>query len=379
MSRLRRRVTEWVGRMTASPIGVGVAGLSARGNWGAVAHRPAIEAVPGLELRGLVAASPASTAAAATLYGVPGVGSVAELAGREDVDLIAITVRVPEHRQLLGPALQSGKAVLCEWPLARDLAEAELLVDAGQNGLRFAGLQGHTSPTISWLRDLIGDGYIGEVRSTAMLVSFPGAGPTFTSGSAYTADAANGATMASIPFAHALDMQAALLGQLTDATSMVATLRSEALNTDTDVMIPMTAPDQIAVIGRLPGGAVASMHFRGGAPPTTPLLWEIEGSRGSLRITADIGLPMSAALHVEAARDSAPFTPLKAPAGYDRFPSLAGTPAHNVAHLYAHIVEAMAGRETDAPTFAHAAELHRVLEAIVGRPMSPDADGASSR
>ena len=107
------------------PIGVAVVGLSASGNWGAVAHWPALQAVPGLELRGLVAGSPESTAAASKRYHVPGYASVSELADRDDVDLIAITVRVPEHRRLLEPLLTSGKAVLCEWPLATSLLEAE--------------------------------------------------------------------------------------------------------------------------------------------------------------------------------------------------------------------------------------------------------------
>lgn len=94
-------------------------------------------------------------------------------------------------------------------------------------------------------------------------------------------------------------MQTVLWGELTETTATIATLRTEAINTDTETVIPKTAPDQIAVTGRLPGGAVASMYFRGGARRTTPFLWEIDGTRGSLRITAKLGLPMSSALMVE--------------------------------------------------------------------------------
>jgi predicted dehydrogenase len=350
--------------MTES-IGVGVVGLSARGNWGAVAHQPALEAVPGVELRGLTASSPESTAAAADHYGVPGYGSVAELVDRDEIDLIAITVRVSEHRELLGPVLESGKAVLCEWPLALDLAEAELLRDAGRPGPRFTGLQGHVSPTIRWLRELIDDGYLGEARSSSMLLSMPGGGPTFTSGSAYTADAANGATLLTIPFAHALDMQGVLLGEPSEMKATIATQQTEALNTDTGETIPKSSPDQVAVTGRLPGGAVASMHFRAAAFRTTPFLWELDGTEGSLRIDGNLGLPMSAALTVEGAREGEEMAPLEIPDGYDKFPALAGTMAHNVAHLYSQIGEALGGRASEAPTFDDAVELHRTLEVIV--------------
>ncbi|MFF5550474.1 hypothetical protein [Streptomyces olivaceoviridis] len=132
---------------------------------------------------------------------------------------------------------------------------------------------------------------------------------------------------------------------MTETTATIATLRTQAVNTDTGATIPKTAPDQIAVTGRLPGGAVAGMHFRGGALRTTPFAWEIDGTRGSLRITGDVGLPMSAALTVEGARDKESLSPLAPPAEYDRFPELIGTPAHNVAHLYAQIVEALSGRD----------------------------------
>jgi predicted dehydrogenase len=311
-----------------------------------------------------VAGSAASTAVAAEHYGVPGFASAAELAERDDIELIAITVRVPEHRRLLEPILGSRKAILCEWPLALDLAEAESFVVTAGVGPRFTGLQGHVSPTVLWLRELIGDGYLGDILSTSMLVSFPGGGPTFTSGSAYTADAANGATMMTISFAHALDMQTMLLGELSDIAPTIATLQTEALVTDTGLTIRKTAPDQLALTGRLPGGGVASMHFRGAARRTTPLLWEINGTRGSLRITGDVGLPMSATLRVEGAQDDGPMAPLELPAGFDRFPELAGTPAHNVAHLYAGIVDAMAGRGSEVPDFEDGVELHRALGAI---------------
>ena len=73
---------------------------------------------------------------------------------------------------------------------------------------------------------------------------------------------------------------------------------------------------------------------------------------------------MSAALTVEGARDKESLSALALPAEYARFPDLSGTPAHNVARLYAQIVEALSGRDCEAPTFEHAVELHRRIESI---------------
>jgi predicted dehydrogenase len=149
-----------------------------------------------------------------------------------------------------------------------------------------------------------------------------------------------------------------------DWGTALATQLAEGLVVDTGVTIPKTAPDQLAVTGFLSGGAVASMHFRGAARRTTPLVWEIDGTEGSLRITGDVGLPMSATLRVEGAHGDEPMAPMNQPDDYDKFPTLAGTPAHNVAHLYAHVADTLRGEDSDVPTFEDGVELHRILESI---------------
>jgi hypothetical protein len=61
-------------------------------------------------------------------------GNAEDLARCEDVDLVAVTVKVPHHGELIRPAVEAGKIVLSEWPLGVDLAEAEQL--AGYRGSR---------------------------------------------------------------------------------------------------------------------------------------------------------------------------------------------------------------------------------------------------
>src|SRR5207244_7540974 len=47
-----------------------------------------------------------------------------ELVNSADVDVVAITVKVPHHFELATAALAAGKAVYCEWPLGNGLQEA---------------------------------------------------------------------------------------------------------------------------------------------------------------------------------------------------------------------------------------------------------------
>jgi predicted dehydrogenase len=48
---------------------------------------------------------------------------------RPDVDLVAICVRVPFHRQLGMAALNAGKHLSCEWPLAATTEQAQQMRD----------------------------------------------------------------------------------------------------------------------------------------------------------------------------------------------------------------------------------------------------------
>ncbi|GAB3837747.1 hypothetical protein GCM10027610_040400 [Dactylosporangium cerinum] len=80
--------------------------------------------------------------------------SAAELARSTEVDLVVVTVKVPQHLELIRPALEAGKTVFSEWPLGADLAQAEELADLahrrGADGRRPAGPVGSAvavSPT----------------------------------------------------------------------------------------------------------------------------------------------------------------------------------------------------------------------------------------
>src|SRR4051794_83516 len=87
------------------PIRVGVIGLSASRGWAVDAHVPALRGIDGYELRALSASSKERALAAAQAYDVPlAFGSAEELGASDEVDLVVVTVRVPEHAELVGAA-----------------------------------------------------------------------------------------------------------------------------------------------------------------------------------------------------------------------------------------------------------------------------------
>jgi predicted dehydrogenase len=352
-------------------IGVGIVGLSAAGGWAASAHVPALAALDGFELRGAAASSGASAAAAAERFGVQlSFASARELAEHDQIDLVVVAVKVPHHLELVRTALDAGKMVYCEWPLGRNLAEAEELVAlAARAGVRTAiGLQARSAPTFRYLTDLIVDGYVGEVLSTSVIASGLNWGATFRPGGEYMLERSNGATLLSVPFGHTVDVMAMVLGELAEPKATVGFRRTHASNAQTGEVRPMDAEDQVAVIGTLPNGAVASMHFRGGLSRGTNFLWEINGTDGDLRVVLDFARPQFGAVTLLGGRGSdTKLTELSVPERYHLIPALAGheaEPGYNVAHAYEQLRRDIEDDTVTLPDFAHALARHRLLDRI---------------
>src|SRR6266581_670540 len=150
-----------------------------------------------------------------------------DLVNSADVDVVAVTVKVPYHLELATAALEAGKAVYCEWPLGNGLQEAETLAAlAKQTGvLAVAGLQARSAPSVAYVRDLITQGYVGEVLSTTLMGSGMGWGPTVEPFNAYLNDRKNGATMLSIPLGHTADALCYCLGEARELCATMAMRR----------------------------------------------------------------------------------------------------------------------------------------------------------
>src|SRR5207248_11371041 len=204
---------------------------------------------------------------------------------------VAITVKVPSHFALAADALTAGKAVYCEWPLGNGLEEAERLAALAEKTgvLAVVGLQARSAPSVAYVHDLIKHGYVGDVLSTTVIGSGMGWGPTEEPFNAYLNDKRNGATMLAIALGHAADALCYCLGEARELSATMAMRRQTFTIAGTGESRPMNADDQVAVSGLLAGGAVFSIHYRGGVSRGTNLLWEINGSEGDLQLTATGG------------------------------------------------------------------------------------------
>src|SRR3954467_9097140 len=142
---------------TGSKFGVGIIGVSATRGWAAAAHIPALRELPNYDIRALSAHSAESARAAGEAFGVSRVFSDHEqLVAQPDIDIIAVTVKAPHHRELVSAALSAGKAVYCEWPLGRDVDDARAMAAlAAERDVRtVVGLQGRQAAAIEFVNEL---------------------------------------------------------------------------------------------------------------------------------------------------------------------------------------------------------------------------------
>jgi predicted dehydrogenase len=349
--------------------GVGVIGGSTNG-WASLAHLPALAVSPDFELRAVSTSRRGSAQAAAARYGVPAYDNHRELIAHPGVDVVVVSVKVTEHLDIITAALAAGKTVYSEWPLANGLAEAEKLAELARTARvrTVAGLQGRYAPQVRLARDLIRDGYVGEVLGTTMTGSGMAWGAEVADEShAYWYDDANGASPLTSPTLHALDPLHFVLGEFDTLAANLVVGRKEATIAGGAGTVPVTVADQVAVIGTLRSGAAASVFYRGGASRGDNFRWEINGSDGDLVLTSASGNMQVAHLDIAGGRGTdSGVRPLEVPGSYtDDIPvPLRGSVGANVARLYAALARDLADGTYAVPDFEHALARHRLIDAI---------------
>jgi predicted dehydrogenase len=181
-------------------------------------------------------------------------------------------------------------------------------------------------------------------------------------------DTTNGANVLTIAVGHSLDLLCHVLGEFSDLSALSDLRRPRITIEETGEQVVKTAPDQIAVIGTLRSGVTASIHVREAVAGGTGFLWEINGTEGTLRITADAAQPQIYPLTVAGAQGPNEPAELAVPAALrQRWPgltSLEGAPADNVGRAYAAFAAGIDNGTHTLPDFADAVRRHEVIAAI---------------
>ncbi|MFD0960696.1 Gfo/Idh/MocA family protein [Paenibacillus chungangensis] len=348
--------------------GVGIIGAGA---WGGMAHVPAIAGLEAYEAKAVTGTRPESARKTAESHGIAhSYTDALEMAMQSDVDVVAVTVKVPEHDQLIRKALEAKKHVYSEWPLARTTAEAEaILALAEERGVKhIVGLQARGNPTVRYIRDMIIEGRVGRilaVNAVVTLPTFPTLNGTVDQAHAYLLDESNGADQLTIGAAHLLDAIEYMVAPFTEVSATLATQYPDVNILETGQTVRATGSDHVLIGGELTQGALVSAQFVNAGAPDFQL--RIIGTEGELAITPRDGLMFQMdRLNMSFLRPSGEREELETPDLYisSLTKHIAPGPGYNVAQLYATFAERIAGGEAELPDFAHAVRTHRLMDAI---------------
>lgn len=361
---------------------LGLVGADAGGKgWAPLAHIPAIRGLEEVELSAVCTSRPESAAAAAKAYGVDrAFHDVGQMAATDEIDAVAVVVRAVHHHQAVLAALKAGKHVYCEWPLGTSLQQTkELAAVARQQGVVTAvGLQGRYTPALQYIKELVDEGWLGELLSVDVS-AIVGGSTEAPSQEAWERERSKGAHFFNVTGGHTVDTLQFCCGALSRVSAKVATRIGTVRFADTGIAVAVETPDTLLFVGELGNGAAVS--YRGATVTTRAPGWrmELNGTKGTLVATTPV-LPQITPIELRGARGSGELAVLPVPERLNVISGKVVGPARNVAGLYKSFAKAIETGGHFSPDFEHALVVHRVLESLVqssreGRAVVLDSSG----
>ncbi|WP_299166583.1 Gfo/Idh/MocA family protein [uncultured Arthrobacter sp.] len=303
---------------------------------------------------------------------------------RDDIDVIDIVTPGGSHAEIAIAALEAGKHVLCEKPLANTLEEAEAMAAAadraGNNVFAMVGFTYRRVPAAAFARDLVQSGAIGEVRQVraAYLQDWlvdPEAPLTWR----LQKDSAGSGALGDLG-AHAVDLSQFITGQkvtgvsgilntfvherplLAEASGLAGTSSAERGN--------VTVDDLALFTGRFDGGAVGSFEAtRMSTGRKNALRIEVAGSTGA--ISFDLENMNSLGFYDATAPDTRQgFTNIMVTEPAHPYMSAWWPTGHALGyeHGFAHqakdFVEAITENRQPEPSFADGLQVQKVLNGV---------------
>jgi len=212
-----------------------------------------------------------------------------EVIARDDIDIIDIVTPGDSHAEIAIAALEAGKHVLCEKPLANTVDEAQAMADAAAQAARngvFAML-GHTFrrfPATAFARDLVAAGKLGilyQVRASYLQdwLTDPQAPRVWR----LEKDLAGSGALGDIG-AHIIDLTQFITGlRLTSVSGIVETLVNERPLPDGTGTGEVTVDDVALFTGRFDSGILGIYEAtRYATGRKNSLRVEVSGSEGAL-------------------------------------------------------------------------------------------------
>ncbi len=326
---------------------------------------PALRAAPSAALVALC--DPDAKAMQRIAAATPNVAAVAEMDAMLGADIDAVYVATPNHlhRALVERAARAGKHVLCEKPMATNLADARAMVEvcAESNVVYATAFDQRFHAAHEQLRAMIADGELGEItlaRAHYACWTPPSWKPDSDDGSHdnWRIDPQRAGGGAFIDLApHGLDLTQMLLDSPLQEVACLMQRR----------VFDYPVDDGAALIGKFENGALLTLNVAYNCPDNFPRrTLEIVGTRGMARALNTMGQTPGGRLQIidaatgatreialDKARDISPFQSgveafSRALLRGETFPFAPARDLHTMSLLHA-AIENAGGTRVDAP------------------------------
>lgn len=308
-----------------------------------------------------------------------------DVIARDDIDVVDIVTPGDSHAEIAIAALEAGKHVLCEKPLANTVAEAEAMAEAAERaaarGIQaMVGFTYRRVPAVTFLRNLIAEGAVGTINQVRAsyrqdwLVD-----PEMPLAWRLQKEHAGSGALGDIG-AHAIDLAQFVTGlNLEKVSGVIDTIVKErplldsgsGLSGAASVGSGQVTVDDIAIFtGRFESGALASFEAtRFATGRKNALQIEVSGDKGALAFDLED-------------LNSVQFYDRTAPADRQGFRKVLVTEAehpyvsawwpaghmlgyeHGFSHQVKDLVEGIVGGTVPHPSFADGLRVQRVLDAV---------------
>ena len=320
----------------------------------------------------------AAVAAAATRLGWPAWETDwKRLVQRDDVDLVDVCTPGSSHAEISIAALEAGRHVLCEKPLANTVDEARAMAAAAERaatgGVRaMVGFNFRRVPAVALARQLVAAGRLGPVRHVrAAYLASHALDPELPLAWRHQASEAGSGALGDLG-AHAVDLAQHLAGdRIAGVSALPETfVRERPLPGGGGARGPVTVDDAALFIARFGGGALGSFEAtRLAAGHTEGLTVELNGELGSvvwelgalneLRLFDATEEPATQGFRrIQVTRAEHPYAGAWWPDGHTIGYE------HTFTHEVRDLVQAIADGRDPEPTFADGLQVQEVLDAV---------------
>jgi predicted dehydrogenase len=299
------------------------------------------------------------------------------LVQRDDVDLVDVCTPGSSHAEISIAALEAGRHVLCEKPLANTVEEARAMAAAAERaatgGVRaMVGFNFRRVPAVALARELVAAGRLGPIRHVrAAYLASHALDPELPLAWRHQASEAGSGALGDLG-AHAVDLAQHLAGdRIAGVSALTETfVRERPLPGGGGARGPVTVDDAALFIARFGGGALGSFEAtRLAAGHTEGLAVELNGELGSvvwelgalneLRLFDATEEPATQGFRrIQVTRAEHPYAGAWWPDGH----SIGYE--HTFTHEVRDLIQAIADGRDPEPTFADGLQVQEVLDAV---------------